>query len=311
MTADPNSVRAGLRGVAVGLLTPFGGGSEVAHTRLQENAERLYDRGARTFLACANISEYHSLSGEERAAVAETGVDALPGDATVLAGTGGPTADAQRLAREHEAAGADAVMVMPPDHTYVHERGLLEYYRRVADATDLPLVPYVRGFDPSVPFLADLSDLPAVVGVKYAIADARKLGRAVAAGADDTVWVDGLAEPYAVTFWVEGAEGFTAGVSNFEPRLGLALYDALAAGEYDRARALRDAAEPFQQFRGGTGPDNDLPGAVSVPAVKRGLERAGLHGGPVREPIVELSDADRERADELYDQLQDDLDDLL
>lgn len=298
-----HDVRDGLRGVAAGVLTPFDDDLEVDHEALRENARAVYDEGVGTFLANANISEYHSLSREERIAVTESSVAALPDDATVLAGTGGSTRDAVHLAEAFADAGADALMVMPPDHTYKHERGLLEYYRKLGAATDLPLVPYVRGFDPSVGFLARLTDLDAVAGVKYALEDVPKFAEAVEAGADDVVWVDGMAEPYAVSLWIEGAEGFTAGVSNFLPRIGLALFDALERGDLDRARELRDACLPFQNFRGERGANNVFPGANSVPAVKYGLELAGLNGGPVREPLVELSESDRERARELFEDL--------
>ena len=311
MSEPDDGVRERLRGVAVGLLTPFDEAGAIRHDDLAANARRLYEAGVRTFLAAANISEYHSLSGEERAAIAETAVDALPDDACVLAGVGGPTGEARELARAYERVDADALMVMPPDHTYVHEQGLLEYYRELAGATDRPLAPYVRGFDPSVEFLADLTRVDGVAGVKYALEDPVKLGAAVAAGADDVVWVDGLAEPYAVSFWAEGAEGFSAGVSNFRPEVGLALYDALAAGEYERSRALRNACLPFQRFRGETGADNDIPGAVSVPAVKKGLELAGLAGGEVREPLRPLSTEETARVERLYDRLDDDIDRLV
>jgi len=308
-------LRSGLRDVAVGVLTPFDDDLDVDHDHLAANARDLYAEGVRTFLACANISEYHSLTAAERTAVVETSVDALGDDATVLAGVGGATRTACEMIDAAAEAGADAAMVMPPDHTYVHERGLLGYYRKLAERSldaGVRLAPYVRGYDPSVEFLADLTRLEGVAGIKYALEDALKLRRAVRAGDDDVVWVDGLAEPYAPSFWAEGAEGFTAGVSNFEPRLGLALFDALEAGDVERARRLRDAALPFQTFRGESGADGGrYPGAVSVPAVKRGLELAGYHAGRVRDPIVELSTADRGRATELYEQLQDDLEELL
>ena len=293
-------VKEGLRSVAAGLLTPFDDDLEVDHGALRENARIVYDEGIRTFLACANISEYHSLSHEERIDVTATSVDALPDDATVLAGVGGATPTAKDLASAFDDIGVDAMMVMPPTHTYVHERGLLDYYRKLGEAAEAPLVPYVRGFDPSVEFLADLTELDDVVGVKYALEDVPKFAEAVATSDDDVVWVDGMAEPYAPALWMEGAEGFTAGVSNFEPRIGLALLDALERGDWERAREIRTACLPFQNFRGGTGTDNTLPGAVSVPAVKHGMELAGMTGGRVREPIVELTDAEKGQVEELY-----------
>jgi len=311
MRLSAEQVQEYLQGIAVGLLTPFDADGDIDHDDLAENAQTLYDRGARSFLASANISEYHSLSQDERIAHARTAVSALPEDACVLAGVGGSTAQATELVRAYEQRGVDAMMVMPPDHTYVHEQGLLDYYRELAAATEQPLVPYVRGFDPSVDYLEALTRLESVAGIKYALEDPVKLGAAVARGADDVVWVDGLAEPYAVSFWAEGVEGFSAGVSNFRPEVGLALYDALESGDWQRARELRNICLPYQRLRDATGADNTLPGAMSVPVVKKGLELAGLNGGTVREPIRPLGEAERQRAEELYAELDDNIDRLI
>ncbi|WP_411965850.1 dihydrodipicolinate synthase family protein [Haloferax sp. YSMS24] len=302
-----DEVKERLRGVAAGLLTPFDEHGEIEHWKIEDNAQSLYNSGLRSFLAAANISEYHSLMQTERAEVTETSLNALPSDACVLAGVGGSTQDAQELIRAYDRLGVDAHMIMPPDHTYVHEQGLLDYFHDLASVTDTPFVPYVRAFHPSVDFLADLTRIENVVGIKYAIKDPVKLGAAVAAGADDVVWVDGLAEPYAVSYWTEGIEGFSAGVSNFRPEVGLELFDALTEGDWQRAREIRNICLPYQNFRNQTGKNNTLEAAISVPAVKKGLDLAGLHGGGVREPIRPLSREDEAEAEELYQQLDDDI----
>ena len=311
MPLTATQIQARLRGVAVGLLTPFDENRDIEYGKIKKNARDIYDQGIRTVLATANISEYHSLSTEERVEVAKASVDALPDDACVLAGVGGSTAAATELMQAYERIGVDAMMIMPPDHTYLHERGLLDYYRKLDEATERPLVPYVRGFNPSVDYLVGLTAVEGVIGIKYALTDGVKLGQAVAAGSDDIVWVDGLAEPLAVSFWGEGIEGFSAGVSNFRPEVGLELFDALSAGNWERARELRNICMPFQNFRDETGANNTIPGAVSVSVVKKGLELAGLHGGTVREPIRPLSEADERRAEELYDRLDDDIERLI
>lgn len=311
MPLPTSQVQERLRGVAVGLLTPFDDDLRIEHEKIEENAQDLYDNGVRTFLATANISEYHSLSRSERVDIAKTSVTALPSDACILAGVGGSTSAARDLIHEYEMIGVDAMMIMPPDHTYLHEQGLLEYYRKLSSVTETPLVPYVRGFDPSVNYLAALTRIEGVIGIKYALKDAVKLGVGVGAGDDDVVWVNGLAEPFAVSFWAEGAEGFSAGVSNFRPEIGLELFSALSNGEWERARKIRDICLPYQNFRDETGQDNEIAGAISVSAVKKGLELAGLNGGNVREPIKPLAPAEEYRAEQIYAQLDDDIDSLV
>lgn len=299
-----------LRDVAVGLLTPFDKADtdQIRYDELSNTAEWLYGEGIRLFLACANISEYHSLSHEERIESVRVPCEALPDDATVLGGAGGSTKTAIDLAQQHEGNGADGIMVMPPDHIFKHERGLVEYYRRIADAVDIGVVPYVRGFEATTETISTITNHENVVGVKWAIPDIEQFSACVSAAGDDVVWVCGMAEPPAPAYYLEGAAGFSAGVTNFEPRLGLAMFDALESGAYQRARSLRDLSIPFMNLRDERGEANIYAGANSVPVVKSGLEFAGQYGGGVREPLVELSAVDRKRARTYYDELQDDLD---
>jgi 4-hydroxy-tetrahydrodipicolinate synthase len=305
-------LRADLRDVAAGVLTPFDEDDTdtVREDELAANARWLSDRGLGLFLACANISEYHSLSHEERIASVRVVCDALPADATVLGGVGGSTKTARSLARAHESNGADGIMVMPPDHTFKHETGVARYYHRIADAVDIGVVPYVRGMDVTVRLLDRVVDHPDVVGVKWAVSDLELFSKCVDSASDDIVWVCGMAEPPASAYVLEGAAGFSAGVTNFVPRLGLALFDALEDGAFEHARRLRTLARPLMDLRAGAGEDNVYPGANSVPVVKRGLELAGQYGGPVREPLVDLPEPVRDRVDERYATLQQELDDL-
>lgn len=304
-------VKDALRGVTIGLLTPFTEDGEIDYEALTANAEALGATGGPAFLAVANISEYHSLSQAERINVAEACVDALPTSAQVLAGVGGSTGDARELIAGYERVGVDAMMIMPPDHTYLHEAGLVEYYRKLGAVTEAPLVPYVRGFDPSVGFLEEMTTLDSVVGVKYALEDPIRLGAAVEGGSDDVVWVNGLAEPPAVATWAEGAEGFTAGVSNFRPEVGEALFAALEAGDWERARRLRNMCLPFQRLRDEAGEHNSIAGALSIPTVKKALDLAGLTGGHVREPLRPLTATEEQRVESTYQELDDAIDRLV
>lgn len=298
-------LREALADVGVTTATPFtDGGAAVDHGALTRNVQTQADAGASVFIACGNTGEFYSLSDRERVAVVRTHAETLAGeDAVVVGGVAGCTDDARSLAVEYEDAGADAVMVMYPAHTYVHERGLVEYYRRIADATDLGLVVYKRG--PKVPprTIETLVGDDSVVAVKYAVDDVQGFSRLRRRTDGEVTWLNGIAERYALAFAIEGADGFTTGIGNFAPRAALALQAAIEAGDWEEARRLRDALTPFEELRSETGPDNSLGSANNVPAVKYGLELAGMEGGPVREPLVGLSEGTRERADRYYDQI--------
>ena len=56
MRLSADQVRGRLRGVAVGLLTPFDESLHIEYDKLAENAQSLYDDGVRTFLAAASAA---------------------------------------------------------------------------------------------------------------------------------------------------------------------------------------------------------------------------------------------------------------
>ena len=299
-----DSLKSDLRGVAFTNPTPFSeDGEAVRHDELAAHVESLREAGARLVIPCGNTGEYYSLSNDERVAVVETVVDAMDGEGSVVAGLGGSLPTARSLLARYENAGADGVMVMHPVHTYIHRDGLRRYYRRIADATDLGVVLYKRGPELDDALVADLAEEENVVGVKYAVNDVGAFSRAVATTEADVVWSNGIAERFAPAYAVEVAEGFTTGVGNFAPEPALALMDALREEDYARAGELRERFRPFEDLREEPGGGNDLSAANNVPAVKLGMELAGHYGGPVRPPLVDLSDEDAARAREYYDRL--------
>lgn len=302
--AEPDLSDA-LRDVAFTTTTPFGeDGESVLYDEVANNVEFLLDRGASLVVPCGNSGEYYSLSNDERVGVVEATAEAVGDEGTVLAGVGGSVRTALELARRYEDAGADGLMVMHPIHTYVHERGLVEYYRAIAEETDLDVVLYVKGPEVGTEVLEELSTHGSVVGVKYAVNDVKAFSAAVSGVEGDLVWVNGLAERFAPAFALEGAEGFTTGIGNFAPEASLALHDALEREDWRRARELRDAIRPFEDLREEPAGVGRLSSANNVPAVKDAMDRADLYGGPVRPPLVDLSAADEERAREYQERIR-------
>ena len=299
---DYESLKEDLRDVAFTNPTPFSeDGETVLHDELAANVEYVRDAGARLIVPCGNTGEYYSLSNDERVAVVETTTEAFDGAGSVVGGVGGSTKNAKMLADRYADAGTDAIMLMHPSHTYVHEDGILDYYRALADYTDLGVVLYKRGAELTHDHIRDLSERENVVAVKYAVNDIAAFSRGVGTTPGDIVWVNGIAERFAPSFHVEGAEGFTTGIGNFVPQTVLALQEALEKGDLARAKEIRDVVRPYEDLRQETGRNNRFDSANNVPAVKHGLELAGQYGGPVREPLVELSEADRKRAEEYYE----------
>lgn len=298
-------LRDQLCNVAFTTPTPFSDdGSTVLHDELASNLRSIQEHGAEVFVPCGNTGEYYALSDPEREAVVETHVDVVGDDGVVVGGVAGSTKTAISLIDRYEAVDADAVLVMHPDHTHIHERGLVRYYRRLAESTDLGIVGYKRGAQLSRSVLCEIAEIENVVGVKYAVDDIKDFKQTVEDVTADLAWINGIAERYAVAFAIEGADGYTTGIGNFVPEATLSLFEAIEDDNWERARDCQRVLRPYEDLREESGADNEIPAANNVPAVKYGLELAGLCGGPVREPLVPLSDADKSRAEDYYRRIE-------
>jgi len=129
-----------LRGVLPVLQTPFLADFSIDFATLQREIEWLYDQGA-DGVVTGMVSETLRLSSEEREALAaavcrfgrERGV-------VIISAGAESTHTAVRYARQAEAVGADAVMVIPPVSVAVGEDELRRYYATIMEAIQIPVV---------------------------------------------------------------------------------------------------------------------------------------------------------------------------
>ena len=173
------------------------------------------------------------------------------------------------------------VMVHQPVHPYVSQGGWVDYHRAIAEAVpELGVVPYIRNARLTGARLAELADAcPNVVGVKYAVPDAARFAAfARDAGLERFVWVAGLAEPYAPSYFSAGATGFTSGLVNVAPAVSLNMIEALRSGDYPAAMKVWEQIRRFEELRAANGSANN------VTVVKEALASLGLCRREVRPP---------------------------
>jgi len=104
----------------------------------------MIDAGVDGLAILANFSEQFSLSDDERDVLTRTALEHVAGRVPVIVTTSHYATQicAERSRRAQE-MGAAAVMVMPPYHgaTFrVPESGITEFYARVSDAIDIPIM---------------------------------------------------------------------------------------------------------------------------------------------------------------------------
>ncbi len=231
-----------LHGLMPILATPFdeSGGLDRAGLRRLVEFELAADVDGVAVFGMA--SEGFALTAAERRTVLGDVVELVAGRVPVVAGVNGTsTVNAVEQAREAEAGGADALMVLPPFMVRPPAATLVDFYGTVAASTGLPVMvqdaPGVTGVAMSPVLIAELSRLDGVRAVKVESPPTTpKVGHVVDAVANPGFAVlGGQNAQFCLEEHAAGAVG-TMPACEFPDLLGpvLRLY---AAGEVERARA--------------------------------------------------------------------------
>jgi 4-hydroxy-tetrahydrodipicolinate synthase len=273
-------------------VTPFDAEGGVEHGTYRALLRRLLDGGVRTVTPNGNTGEFYALAPDERRVVVELTVAEADEDTQVIVGVGHDVPTAVAAARHARETGAQMIMVHQPVHPYVSPEGWVDYHRAIAETVpELGVVPYIRNPLLGGEHIARLGALcPNVIGVKYAVPDAARFA-AVArdAGLHRFVWVAGLAELYAPSYWAVGATGFTSGLVNVAPRVSLEMLRALRDNDYAAAMKVWEQIREFEDLRAAQ------QSANNVTVVKEALAVQGLCRREVRPPARQLAPEQREQ----------------
>ena len=290
MTLTLDQALTGISGI---LVTPYDSNGDVAPARLAPILDRALGAGLHMPVVNGNTGEFYALTTDEAATMVCAVAELVAGRAPLLAGIGRGVRDACALAKISAEAGATALMVHQPPDPFVAPRGIVDYLKAIADASDgLPMMLYLRNDTIGTKAIADLCALPNVKGVKWATPNPLKLAEAKAACDPSIVWVGGLAEVWAPAFYAVGARGFTSGLINVWPERSIAIHAALEAGDFKQANELIAGMKAFEDIRA-----EEMNGA-NVTGVKAALMALGRDCGPTRPPSAwPLTPAQRAKLD--------------
>jgi 5-dehydro-4-deoxyglucarate dehydratase len=291
-----------LTGVLFFPVTPFTVDDAVDTKLLDQHIRsRLSFSPGGVFPACGT-GEFHALSSAEVARVVETTVDAVEGRAPVIAGAGGQLGHARECARAASAAGADALLVLPPYMVAGPTTGLVRYVEEILAATDLPVIVYHRSTAQyTVAAMLELAENPRVIGFKDGTGDLGVAQAIVAtitdAGRDDFLFFNGLltAELTQGAYRGAGIPLYSSAAFAMIPEVASAYYDAYERGdEVLRRRFISEFYLPLVALR------DETPG-FGVSLIKAGLRLNGFPAGSVRAPLVDPTPAQEAKLQGILD----------
>ena len=143
---------------------------------LERFCDRQIQEGATALVVCGTTGEAPTLSRAEHDQIVRIAVDVAHGRVPVIAGAGSnSTSQAIELAKDAEAAGADAILSVVPYYNKPMQAGMYAHFRAIADSIGLPIILYdvpsrtVCGLADAT--VARLAESPQFIGLKDATGD--------------------------------------------------------------------------------------------------------------------------------------------
>jgi 4-hydroxy-tetrahydrodipicolinate synthase len=237
-----------LDGLIVPTPTLFADDGSLDLGRNAQFARGLADAKVDHLFVLGSLGEFPSVTDEERARLIDVVVGSVTGATDVWVGCGAPsTRRAVEYAEAAEAAGAAALVAVPPYYLHPALASVERYYHALHAAVDLPLLAY------NIPSLVGYSMPPESVhrlareGVIAGLKDTSGSLTSVAsflAGRPEGFGVYPGDDAFATAAIAGGARGAVMGLANVAPRLGVELVRAAQAGDVPAAaerQALVDA----------------------------------------------------------------------
>jgi 4-hydroxy-tetrahydrodipicolinate synthase len=272
--------------VLTAIVTPFKADGSVDLDAFRALARHLVDNGSDGLVVTGTTGESPTLGDEERFELYAAAIEEVGDRATVVAGTGTyDTRHSIHLTEKGDELGADAFLIVTPYYSKPPQRGIVEHFKAIADATDKPIVVYnipgrvVVNIEPET--VAQLAEIENVRAVKQANDDLDQARKIVELGLDLYAGDDDLILPFLELGGVGGVCVHTHVVG---PQVK-ELIRLWKAGDHDAARAVD------RELR----PSIELLRVVTNPiAIKAALNLLGHDVGGHRLPLVDATEAERE-----------------
>ncbi|WP_270887651.1 4-hydroxy-tetrahydrodipicolinate synthase [Pedococcus sp. 5OH_020] len=270
--------------VVTAMVTPMRADGTLDLDGAQRVAAHLVAHGHDGLVVSGTTGEAPTTSDAEKADLIRAVREAVEGRAVVTAGAGtNDTAHSVELARQAEAAGADAVLVVTPYYSKPPQEGILAHITTVADATGLPVMVYDIPGRTGVPIHTQthlrLAEHPRIAAVKDAKGDLFAATEVMMQ--TDLLWFSGD-DALNLAHLTNGATGVVSVVGHVAGDVYAEMVACVDKGDLGRALELHRQAVPAVRAV-----MNLTQGAIMAKAALK--ELGVLESAAVRLPLVEAT----------------------
>ena len=276
-------MKTGFEGVFSAMVTPMTATQDVDYETLASFADYLVESGVHGIIPLGSTGEYYALNAREREAVVAATLDAVAGRVPVLVGTNaGSTREAVDYSQQAQAQGAAGLLLAAPYYSLPTAGELLEHFRAIDSAVDIPIMLYNypgrTGVDMTPDLVGRLAELDNVQYIKESTGEMSRVAE-ITRRFGDKITVFCGCDTLALESFLMGAAGWVGGVVNVLPRQHVELFDlAVKRKDLPAAREHYFALLPVLALMEGSGKYTQL--------VKAGCDIMGHPAGPPRQPLA-------------------------
>jgi 4-hydroxy-tetrahydrodipicolinate synthase len=272
------------KGIIPAMITPFTETYEIDEVALRQQVRRLISAKVDGLFGLGTNGEFFSLEFDEKVRIAEIIMEETQGKVPVYIGAGDATTwQTIKLARKLEEIGVDALTVITPYFLTFTQKELVDHFKRVAEATSLPIVlyniPSRTGNHLQPGSAAELAKIPNIVGIKDSSGSYDTILQYIGLSNSDFVVLSGTDSLILSTLMAGGA-GAVAATANVFPEVVVSIYELWSQGKWEEAQSQQ---KKLNALRNGFG-------LGTLPSVlKEAMNRLGFSAGPPRPPVAPLS----------------------
>jgi len=293
-------------GIVASSVTPFSADGSICLSQIGPHVEWLLAEGVNGLSPLGSSGEFVALEVIERERVLDEVLRVNHGRVPVWAGTHHySTRTTIELSRHAEAAGADALLIVPPYYMSSTAVQTMDHYRRIKDAVSIPIILYhnipLTNVDLRTADLVQLAKEGVIGGVKMSNAEPDRICQLLQQAPADLRVYCGI-DSVAFEGLCHGARGWISGIPSIVPRAAKQLYQAIARGDLPTARALWKPLADLMRFQF-SAYSNRGPGAHWFSAMKTTLNLIGPLVGDPLAPLAPLESMYREQLIEILTRL--------
>ena len=278
------------KGVYPALTTKFTPSDTLDLKMFESNLQAQIEAGIDGIVLGGSLGEASTLTTAEKETLTKFSVEKAGDKINVILNIAeGSTREAIKQAALAKSCGAAGLMLLPPMRYKTDHRETVEYFKAVANSTDLPIMIYNNPVDyktdVTIPMFEELTECDNIQAVKDSSRDISNVTRMINTFGDRYKILCGV-DPLALEGLLMGSDGWVGGLVCAFPRETVAIFRLVKAGRINEALAIYRWFLPLLEL--------DIHSKL-VQYIKLAEMQVGLGTETVRAPRLRLVGEERER----------------